>query len=170
MPIRFRTARVSPTTSRPQTSARPALGSRTVDRILTRVVFPAPLGPSRPWTSPSSMARETASSATTGEPRRRQPAPVSKTRRRPSVRTACTLPLLGHPVAVLATAGADAAEYRDWLVGIGVDCRGLRLLDDELTATGYTTTDADHNNIWGYYGGAMWRAATVGLADTVPNP
>jgi len=83
---------------------------------------------------------------------------------------AYTLALLGHPSAVLATAGADAVEYREWLAGLGIDCRGLRLLPDEYTATGYTTTDADHNNIWGYYGGAMWRAATLGLADTVPDP
>ena len=83
---------------------------------------------------------------------------------------AYTLALLGHPAAVLATAGADATEYREWLEGLGIDCRGLRLLPDEYTATGYTTTDMDHNNIWGYYGGAMWRAGIVGLADTVPEP
>src|SRR5437660_1412150 len=83
---------------------------------------------------------------------------------------AYTLALLGHPAAVLATAGHDAAEYREWLEGLGIDCRGLRLLPEEYTATGYTTTDADHNNIWGYYGGAMWKAATLGLADTVPDP
>ena len=83
---------------------------------------------------------------------------------------AYTLALLGHPAAVLATAGGDAAEYKEWLESVGIDCRGLRLLPDEYTATGYTTTDADHNNIWGYYGGAMWRAGTLGLADTVPGP
>jgi len=83
---------------------------------------------------------------------------------------AYTLALLGHPAAVLATAGADGAEYREWLESMGIDCRGLRLLEDEYTATGYTTTDADHNNIWGYYGGAMSRAAILGLADTVPDP
>jgi adenosine kinase len=83
---------------------------------------------------------------------------------------AYTLALLGHQAAVLATAGDDATEYRDWLVSLGIDCRGLRLLSDEYTATGYTTTDADHNNIWGYYGGAMLRAGILGLADTVPDP
>jgi adenosine kinase len=83
---------------------------------------------------------------------------------------AYTLALLGHPAAVLATAGIDGAEYRDWLESLGVDCRGLRLLPDEYTATGFTTTDMDDNNIWGYYGGAMLRAAMLGLADTVPDP
>ncbi|HEY4027930.1 MAG TPA: carbohydrate kinase family protein [Candidatus Dormibacteraeota bacterium] len=83
---------------------------------------------------------------------------------------AYTLALLGHPAAVLATAGSDAAEYREWLESLGIDCSGLRLLPDEYTATGYTTTDADDNNIWGYYGGAMLRAGSLGLADTVPDP
>ena len=83
---------------------------------------------------------------------------------------AYTLALLGHPAAVLATAGADGAEYREWLEGLGIDCRGLRLLPDEYTATGFTTTDMDDNNIWGYYGGAMLKAGMLGLADTVPEP
>ncbi len=83
---------------------------------------------------------------------------------------AYTLALLGHQAAVLATAGSDAAEYRDWLQSLAIDCRGLRLLPDEYTATGFTTTDMDDNNIWGFYGGAMLRAGMLGLADTVPDP
>jgi len=83
---------------------------------------------------------------------------------------AYNLALLGHPSAVLATAGRDAAEYREWLEGFGIDCRGLRLLEDEHTATGFTTTDLDDNQITGYYGGAMLRAGTLGLDDTVPEP
>jgi adenosine kinase len=83
---------------------------------------------------------------------------------------AYNLALLGCPSAVLATAGNDAAEYRDWLVSQGVDCRGLRLLDGELSATGFTTTDMDDNQLTGYYGGAMWRAAMLGLDDGPPNP
>ena len=78
---------------------------------------------------------------------------------------AYNLSLLGYPAAVLATAGADAAEYRDWLQARGVDCTGLRLIDGEITATGFTTTDLDDNQITGYYGGAMRQAATLGLDD-----
>ena len=79
---------------------------------------------------------------------------------------AYTLALLGQPSAILATAGADAAEYREWLEGLGVECSGLKLLAGETTATGFTTTDLDDNQITGYYGGAMNRAGEVGLADT----
>ena len=78
---------------------------------------------------------------------------------------AYNLSLLGHPAAVLATAGQDAAEYRDWLEMQGVDCRGLRLLEGEISATGFTTTDLDDNQLTGYYGGAMWRAGMLGLDD-----
>jgi adenosine kinase len=79
------------------------------------------------------------------------------------------LALLGHPAAILATAGTDATEYRDWLVARGIDCRGLRLLDGELSATGFTTTDLDANQLTGYYGGAMWKAAMLGLDDAPPD-
>jgi adenosine kinase len=83
---------------------------------------------------------------------------------------AYNLALLGYPSAVLATAGSDAVEYRAWLEKLGVDCRGLRLLDDEISATGFTTTDLDDNQITGYYGGAMNRAGSLGLDDTVSEP
>jgi len=83
---------------------------------------------------------------------------------------AYTLALLGHPAALLATGGSDAGEYRAWLAGMGIDCRGLRLLPDVLTATGFTTTDLTGNQITGYYGGAMLQAGMLGLTDTVPEP
>ncbi|HKV86927.1 MAG TPA: carbohydrate kinase family protein [Candidatus Dormibacteraeota bacterium] len=83
---------------------------------------------------------------------------------------AYNLCLLGYPAAILATAGTDAAEYRDWLASLGVDCRALRLLDGELSATGFTTTDMDDNQLTGYYGGAMWKAAMLGLDDGPPGP
>jgi len=82
---------------------------------------------------------------------------------------AYNLTLLGYPAAVLATAGSDAAEYRDWLLARGVDCHGLRLLDGEITATGFTTTDLDDNQLTGYYGGAMGRAAILGVDDAPPG-
>ena len=82
---------------------------------------------------------------------------------------AYNLSLLGYPAAVLATAGRDAAEYREWLETQGIDCRGLRLLDGEMSATGFTTTDLDDNQLTGYYGGAMWRAGMLGLDDGPPD-
>src|ERR1700704_5539378 len=65
---------------------------------------------------------------------------------------AYNLALLGYPSAVLATAGTDAVEYRAWLEKLGVDCRGLRLLNDEISATGFTTTDLERHQITRSYG------------------
>jgi|SRR5581483_233481 len=78
---------------------------------------------------------------------------------------AYNLSLLHYPAAVLATAGSDAAEYKAWLEARGIDCTGLRLIEGEITATGFTTTDLDDNQITGYYGGAMRRAGSLGLDD-----
>ncbi|HEX6487831.1 MAG TPA: carbohydrate kinase family protein [Candidatus Dormibacteraeota bacterium] len=83
---------------------------------------------------------------------------------------AYNLRLLQHPAAILATAGHDGAEHKQWLESLGVDCRGLRLLEGELTATGFTTTDLDSNQLTGYYGGAMYKAPMLGIEDSVPNP
>ena len=78
--------------------------------------------------------------------------------------------LLETPAALLATVGPDASDYAAWLAGRGIDCSGLRILPDTHTATGFTTTDRDDNQLTGYYGGAMLRAAEIGLADTVAGP
>jgi adenosine kinase len=83
---------------------------------------------------------------------------------------AYNLALLGHPSAILATAGEDGAPYKEWLEGLGIECSGLKLMDGETTAMGFTTTDLDDNQITGYYGGAMNRAGEVGLADTDVTP
>src|SRR3989442_5032742 len=94
---------------------------------------------------------------------------------------AYNLALLGYPSGILATAGHDATEYRDWLAARGVDCRGLRLLDGEMSATGLTTTDMDDNQLTGYYGGAElgeawlrpheWSpAGEAGGGPTPPTP
>lgn len=83
---------------------------------------------------------------------------------------AYNLALLGYPSAILATAGRDADEYHDWLAARGIDVGGLRLLDDVMTATGFTTTDSEDNQLTGYYGGAMLRADALGLDDTVDDP
>ena len=83
---------------------------------------------------------------------------------------AYNLALLGYPSAILATAGRDADEYHDWLAARGIDVGGLRLIDDVMTATGFTTTDSEDNQLTGYYGGAMLRADVLGLDDTVNDP
>jgi hypothetical protein len=62
-PIDARTARGSADTSKPATRARPEVAGSSVVSTLMVVVLPAPLGPSRPNTSPGETAKEMPASA-----------------------------------------------------------------------------------------------------------
>jgi adenosine kinase len=78
------------------------------------------------------------------------------------------LALLGERPALLATAGADAEEYRDRLAREGVDVSGLRLEKDLFTASFFVSTDQDQNQLASFYTGAMARARELPLASLDP--
>ena len=78
------------------------------------------------------------------------------------------LALLGERPVLLATAGADAAEYRERLAREGVDVSGLRLEDDVFTASFFVSTDQDQNQLASFYTGAMARARELSLASLDP--
>src|SRR5215212_5212183 len=61
LPTLVLTSTLSFLMSNPKTSPRPPVGRRNPRSVLTVVVFPAPLGPRKPNTSPSSTARSTSS-------------------------------------------------------------------------------------------------------------
>src|SRR2546430_17279763 len=69
---------------------------------------------------------------------------------------AYNLALLGYPSGILATAGHDATEYRDWLAARSGDSRGRRLLGGQMSATGFTPPDMDDNQLTRDYGGGGW--------------
>lgn len=73
------------------------------------------------------------------------------------------LALLGERPLLFATAGHDAAEYRDKLAAEGVDVSGLVLHDDVLTASFFVSTDEQQNQIATFYTGAMARARDLSL-------
>lgn len=77
---------------------------------------------------------------------------------------AYSLALLNQPVRVAATVGSDFAEYRAVLEATGVDTSGIVVVDDELTASAFITTDRSDNQITGFYPGAMSASADLGLA------
>jgi adenosine kinase len=79
------------------------------------------------------------------------------------------LALLGERPLLLATAGADAAEYRDRLAREGVDVSGLRLVDDLFTASFFVSTDQDQNQLASFYTGAMARARELPLTSLPPD-
>jgi adenosine kinase len=78
---------------------------------------------------------------------------------------AYTLALLGERPRLMATAGCDAGEYRDWLTACGVDTSLLRLYDDCFTASFFVNTDLDQNQIASFYTGAMARARELSFHD-----
>jgi adenosine kinase len=79
------------------------------------------------------------------------------------------LALLGERPILLATAGQDAAEYRDRLAAEGVDVSWLRLEPDLFTASFFVSTDQDQNQLASFYTGAMARARNLPLSTLDPS-
>lgn len=70
---------------------------------------------------------------------------------------------LGHRPLLIGTAGADFAEYRQWLEEHGVDTSGVRESQVHHTARFVGTTDADLNQIASFYPGAMSEDRDIDL-------
>ncbi len=79
------------------------------------------------------------------------------------------LALLGERPTLLATAGVDAAEYRDRLAAEGIDVSGLKLEPDLFTASFFVSTDQDQNQLASFYTGAMARARGLPLRTIDPS-
>ena len=71
---------------------------------------------------------------------------------------AFSLRLLGEAPILLGTVGDDFDAYAAWLDRHGIRRDWVRVLDDEVTAGAYITTDLDDNQIIGFHAGAMDRA------------
>jgi adenosine kinase len=90
---------------------------------------------------------------------------------------AYTLALLGARPRLMATAGQDFGDYRQWLEAAGVDTALVRDVSDKFTASFFCSTDQEGNQIASFYTGAMANAGelsfrTVGvcrLAIISPN-
>lgn len=77
---------------------------------------------------------------------------------------AYALGLLGQSPVLVGAVGADFADYRGLLEGVGVDCAGVYECDDVHTARFLCTTDDDMRQIASFYTGAMARAREISLA------
>ena len=73
------------------------------------------------------------------------------------------LALIGERPLLFATAGHDAAQYRDRLASEGVDVSGLVLHEDVFTASFFVSTDEQQNQIASFYTGAMARARDLSI-------
>ncbi len=79
------------------------------------------------------------------------------------------LAVLGERPLLVATAGRDAADYRDWLAREGVDVSALVIHPDLFTASFFVSTDSDQNQLASFYTGAMARARDLSLAQAAPE-
>jgi adenosine kinase len=76
---------------------------------------------------------------------------------------AYNLALLGERPLVVATAGQDFGEYREWMLRSGVDPSGVREIPNEFTASCFINTDKANNQLVAFYSGAMAHAKELSL-------
>ncbi|MGH2536138.1 MAG: carbohydrate kinase family protein [Candidatus Promineifilaceae bacterium] len=81
---------------------------------------------------------------------------------------AYTIALLGGRPTIMATAGADFAEYRVWLESQGVDTSGVVVYEDDFCASFFVSTDLEQNQIASFYTGAMAHAAELSFGRNAP--
>ncbi len=74
---------------------------------------------------------------------------------------AYTLALLGERPTIMATAGEDFTEYREWLEAAGVDTSEVRQVDGKFCASFFCSTDSANNQIASFYTGAMADAGQL---------
>jgi adenosine kinase len=90
---------------------------------------------------------------------------------------AYTLALLGERPLLMATAGEDFGEYRQWLEAAGIDTSLARQVPGKFCASFFCSTDEANNQIASFYTGAMADAGQLsfrtvrdcGLAIIAPN-
>jgi len=68
---------------------------------------------------------------------------------------AYALSLLGENPILLATIGRDYHRYFEWLTKNKIACDNITIIEEELTASAYITTDQADNQITGFNPGAM---------------
>ncbi|HHT9110563.1 MAG TPA: carbohydrate kinase family protein [Candidatus Brocadiaceae bacterium] len=65
------------------------------------------------------------------------------------------LSLLGESPIIVATAGRDFNPYKNWLAQHKVSTKHIKIIEEELTAGAYITTDQSDNQITAFNPGAM---------------
>jgi adenosine kinase len=75
--------------------------------------------------------------------------------------------VLGGNPTLVAAAGMDFTDYREWLESHGVNCDNVVISDTAHTARFVCTTDTEMAQIASFYPGAMSQARNISLADVV---
>ncbi|GJQ58491.1 MAG: carbohydrate kinase family protein [Candidatus Scalindua sp. AMX11] len=68
---------------------------------------------------------------------------------------AYALSLFGDKPTIIGTAGRDFEPYKNWLIGHKIPTEHIKIIEEELTAGAYITTDKSDNQITAFNPGAM---------------
>ena len=68
---------------------------------------------------------------------------------------AYSLTLMGEKPIISSAIGRDYHRYLEWLQKNGVSTESIRIVEEDLTASAYITTDLADNQITGFHPGAM---------------
>ena len=75
------------------------------------------------------------------------------------------LGLLRERPVLVGSVGEDFSEYRAWLEGKGVDCRAVKIVAGDHTASCFINTDLQDNQITAFYPGAMTQASSISVIE-----
>ena len=82
---------------------------------------------------------------------------------------AYALTLMGERPLISAAIGYDYHRYFEWLSRNGISTEGIRIIEDELTAGAYITTDKTDNQITGFNPGAMKHSSCLDFDKIDPG-
>lgn len=78
---------------------------------------------------------------------------------------AYSLKLLGENPKIIATAGKDFGDYKNYLEKLKIETRGIKIIKNELTACARIITDKADNQIAAFHSGAMNFSDQASLND-----
>ena len=82
---------------------------------------------------------------------------------------AFTLKLLGEDPEILATVGKDFGNYEAWMQKYGISLESIRVMEEDLTASAYITTDKSDNQITGFNPAAMNHSSQFNFDRIAPE-
>lgn len=79
------------------------------------------------------------------------------------------LKMMGEDPVISAAIGSDYQHYFDWLKKNGISTGHIKIIDAELTAGAYITTDKADNQITGFNPGAMKFSSSLDFSSIEPG-
>ena len=82
---------------------------------------------------------------------------------------AYALTLMGEHPIISATVGHDYHRYYEWLTQNRISTQNIKIIENDLTACAYITTDKANNQITGFHPGAMNYTTNLDLNEFEPK-